>query len=125
MTRRTRDERARWVWAFRRSGRPAASFCAEHGLTVGSLRRWEPVDVRLGIERLGAVVRERMRREPRSRALFVFVGKRRQSLKVLSWDGTGMVLWYEKLDRGLFELPRPSVSVISPSRVSSVKRVAG
>lgn len=41
MTRRTRDERARWVWAFRRSGRPAASFCAEHGLTVGSLRRWE------------------------------------------------------------------------------------
>lgn len=85
----------------------------------------EPVDMRLGIERLGAVVRERMRREPRSRALFVFVGKRRQSLKVLSWDGTGMVLWYKKLDRGLFELPRPSVSVISPSRVSSVKRVAG
>jgi transposase len=68
----------------------------------------EPVDMRLGIERLGAVVRERMRREPRSRALFVFVGKRRQSLKVLSWDGTGMVLWYKKLDRGLFELPRPS-----------------
>jgi transposase len=68
----------------------------------------EPVDMRLGIERLGAVVRERMRREPRSRALFVFVGKRRQTLKVLSWDGTGMVLWYKKLDRGLFELPRPS-----------------
>lgn len=67
----------------------------------------EPVDMRLGFERLGGLVRERMRREPRSRALFVFFGKRRQSVKILSWDGTGMVLWYKKLDEGLFEIPRP------------------
>jgi transposase len=29
-----------------------------------------------------------MRAEPRSRALFVFVGKRGHSMKVLTWDGT-------------------------------------
>jgi transposase len=68
----------------------------------------EPVDMRLGFERLGGLVRERMQREPRSRALFVFFGKRRQTVKVLSWDGTGTVLWYKRLDRGLFEIPRPS-----------------
>lgn len=45
----------------------------------------EPVDMRLGFERLGALVRERMRREPRSRALFVFVGRKRQTVRVLSW----------------------------------------
>jgi transposase len=67
----------------------------------------EPVDMRFGFERLGAVVRERMRREPRSRALFVFFGRRRQTVKVLSWDGTGTVLWYKRLDRGTFEIPRP------------------
>ena len=67
----------------------------------------EPVDMRLGFERLGALVRERMRREPRSRALFVFFGKRRQTVKILSWDGTGVVLWYKRLDQGLFEIPRP------------------
>jgi transposase len=67
----------------------------------------EPVDMRLGFERLGALVRERMRREPRSRALFVFFGRRRQTVKVLSWDGTGTVLWYKRLDRGVFEIPRP------------------
>lgn len=66
-----------------------------------------PVDMRLGFERLGGLVRERMQREPRSRALFVFFGKRRQTVKVLSWDGTGTVLWYKRLDRGLFEIPRP------------------
>ena len=68
----------------------------------------EPVDMRLGFERLGGVVRERMQREPRSKALFVFFGKRRQTVKVLSWDGTGVVLWYKRLDQGLFEVPRPA-----------------
>lgn len=67
----------------------------------------EPVDMRFGFERLGGLVRERMRREPRSKALFVFFGKRRTSVKVLWWDGTGAVLSYKKLDRGVFEIPRP------------------
>ena len=31
----------------------------------------EPVDMRMGYERLGGLVRERMRAEPRSKALFV------------------------------------------------------
>jgi transposase len=47
----------------------------------------EPVDMRLGSERLGALVRERMRTEPRSRALFVSVSKRGHSMKALTWDG--------------------------------------
>ena len=45
-----------------------------------------------GIERLGALVREKMRAEPRSRALFVFVGKSGHSMKVLTWDGTGTIV---------------------------------
>lgn len=68
----------------------------------------EPVDMRLGFERLGGIVRERMRREPRSKsALFVFFGRRRRTVKVLGWDGTGAVLWYKCLDAGQFEIPRP------------------
>ena len=46
-----------------------------------------------------------MKREPRSRALFVFFGRRRQTVKVLYWDGTGAVLVHKRLDRGLFEIP--------------------
>ena len=45
-----------------------------HGLPI--YVALEPVDMRLGAERLGGFVREKMRAEPRSRALFVFVGKR-------------------------------------------------
>lgn len=66
----------------------------------------EPVDMRLGYERLGGVVRERMRAEPRSKAPFVFVGKRGHTMKVLTWDGTGVIVVHKKLDAGKFELPK-------------------
>jgi transposase len=75
-----------------------------HGLPI--YMALEPVDMRLGAERLGALVRERMRAEPRSRALFVFVGKRGHVMKILTWDGTGTIVVHKKLDAGKFELPR-------------------
>lgn len=68
----------------------------------------ESVDMRFGFERLGGMVRERMQREPRSKnAVFVFVGKRGHTLKVLWWDGTGTVLLYKRLDASTFEIPKP------------------
>jgi transposase len=75
-----------------------------HGLPI--YVALDPVDMRLGSERLGALVRERMRMEPRSRALFVFVGKRGHSMKCLTWDGTGTIVVHKRLDGGRFELPR-------------------
>ena len=65
----------------------------------------EAVDMRLGFDRLGGMVRERMAMEPRSRALFVFVNKRGNTMKVLTWDGTGVVLVHKRLEAGRFVLP--------------------
>ena len=77
-----------------------------HGLPI--YVALEPVDMRQGYERLGGVVREKMRAEPLSRALFVFVGKRGHTMKVLTWDGTGAIVVHKKLDAGKFELPKPT-----------------
>jgi transposase len=77
-----------------------------HGLPV--YVALEPVDMRFGYERLGGIVRERMQAEPRSRALFVFVGKRGHTMKVLTWDGSGVIVVHKKLDAGKFEVPRAS-----------------
>jgi transposase len=66
----------------------------------------EPTDMRFGYERLGGLVREKMQTEPRSKALFVFVGKRGHTMKVLTWDGTGVIVVHKKLDAGKFELPK-------------------
>lgn len=65
----------------------------------------EPIDLRWGFDRLAGVVADRLTREARGGALFVFFGKRRDALKVLFFDGTGLCLFYKRLDRGTFRLP--------------------
>lgn len=67
----------------------------------------EPIDLRWSFDRLAGIVTERIGREARSGALFVFFGKRREALKVLFFDGSGMCLFYKRLDRGVFRLPEP------------------
>lgn len=41
-----------------------------------------------------------------AKALFVFVGKRGHTMKVLTWDGTGAIVVHRKLDAAKFELPK-------------------
>lgn len=65
----------------------------------------EPIDLRLGFDRLSGLVTERLGNEARSGALFVFFGRRREAIKVLFFDGTGLCLFYKRLDRGTFRLP--------------------
>lgn len=65
----------------------------------------DPIDLRWGFDRLAGIVGERLTRDARSGALFVFFGKRRDCLKVLFFDGTGMCMFYKRLDAGTFRLP--------------------
>lgn len=65
----------------------------------------DPIDLRWGFNRLTGLVAERLGREARSGALFVFFGKRRDALKVLFFDGTGVCLFYKRLDKGTFRIP--------------------
>ena len=66
-----------------------------------------PVDLRWSFDRLAGMVSEHIGREARSGALFVFFGKRREAIKLLFFDGTGMCIFYKRLDRGTFRLPEP------------------
>ncbi len=59
----------------------------------------------MGFDRLAGIVGEWLTRDARSGALFVFFGKRRDCLKVLFFDGTGMCMFYKRLDAGTFRLP--------------------
>jgi transposase len=65
----------------------------------------EPVDMRCGFERLSAMVRERMGYEPRSGALFVFIGRRHHLVKILFADATGICVFAKRLDQGVFSRP--------------------
>jgi transposase len=65
----------------------------------------DPIDLRWSFDRLSGVVTERIGLEARCGALFVFFGKRRDAIKVLFFDGTGMCVFYKRLDSGTFRLP--------------------
>lgn len=75
----------------------------------------DPIDLRWGFERLSGLVAERLGREARSGALFLFFGKRREALKILFFDGSGLCLFYKRLDRGTFrvvEAPAAGTAVL-------------
>jgi transposase len=65
----------------------------------------EPIDLRWGFDRLSGIVTERIARPPRSGALYVFFGKRRDAVKILFADASGLCLFYKRLYRGTFRLP--------------------
>jgi transposase len=62
----------------------------------------EYVDMRSGFERLSFVVREKMRQNLLEGDLFVFLGKSRKLLKLICFDGTGLLLIAKRLHQSRF-----------------------
>lgn len=64
-----------------------------------------PTDMRKGFDGLAALVKSSGLNEF-SGHLFVFVSRRGDRAKVLSWERGGFVLWYKRLERGRFRRPQ-------------------
>ncbi len=64
-----------------------------------------PVDLRASFDKLAALVVQGLGRDPRDGALFVFINRAKNRLKILFHDHTGYCLHHKRLDRGTFPLP--------------------
>jgi transposase len=73
----------------------------------------QPVDMRRGHDGLVAVVRNQWKLDPYAGHLFVFVGRRIDRCKILFFDRGGFVLYYKRLERGRFRLPRIATDAVS------------
>jgi transposase len=67
-------------------------------------------DMRKQFDTLASLVRSRVGEDPLSGDAFVFVGRRRNRLKVLLWDGSGFWLLVKRLERGSFAVPAVALS---------------
>ncbi len=65
----------------------------------------EHADMRKGIDGLGALVRQ-FGEDVFSGHLFVFVSRRADKLEILTWDTGGFVVFYKRLEKGRFKLPK-------------------
>lgn len=66
----------------------------------------EAVDMRRGHDGLAAIVQSQWALDLYEGHLFVFVGRRSDRVKILFWDRGGFVLYYKRLERGRFRLPK-------------------
>ena len=75
-----------------------------------------PVDFRRGHDGLAATIQNELGLDPHSGLTVVFRSKRGDRIKVLVWDGTGLVLIYKRLEAGSFTWPKVQDGVMRLSR---------
>lgn len=67
----------------------------------------EPADLRRSFEGLVLLVKNALSEDERSSQIFVFTNKRRDRIRLLYWDGSGLWLMTKRLEQGTFAWPQP------------------
>lgn len=66
----------------------------------------EAVDMRKSINGLVSVIGERFGENPQTGNVFLFCNRRRDKVKGLFWQRNGFFLFYKRLEKGKFKVPR-------------------
>ncbi len=82
-------------------------------------------DMRLGFNGLSALVENQMKQNPLSGHLFAFCNKRRNRLKILYWDGSGLICYAKRLEMGRFTWPVDSTSSLEYNREKFLMLISG
>lgn len=62
-------------------------------------------DMRKGFDGLSGLVINKLRQDPLSGDIFIFINRTRTLIKLLVWDQTGFAIWHKRLEQGTFEVP--------------------
>ena len=62
---------------------------------------------------LSGLIKNELEADPLDGAVYIFINKRRNRIKLLVWDRTGFVIYYKRLERGTFELPMMNAQTLS------------
>ena len=62
-------------------------------------------DLRKSYHGLAAIIKLKFKLDPYSRCMFAFCNRRRTSIKILQWDGSGFWILMKRLDKDSFHWP--------------------
>ena len=79
-----------------------------------------PCDLRLSFNGLWAAAEQQLGEDPKAGALFVFGNRRRNRLKLLYFDGTGVCVLAKRLEQGTFAWPQMSLDAEIEGRESGI-----
>lgn len=85
----------------------------------------QPVDFRKGHDGLAALVHSMLQEDPFTGTVFVFRAKRADRLKILFWDGTGLVMAYKRLEETTFTWPAIKDGLMTLNRAQFEALFAG
>src|ERR1700761_903824 len=62
-------------------------------------------NMRKSFDGLTGIVRNELKVDPLIAAIFIFLNRRRNQVKLLLWEGDGFSLYHKRLEKGSYELP--------------------
>jgi transposase len=83
-----------------------------------------PIDFRRGVHGLVAMVAQALIGDPYCGDIFVFRSKRKDRIKIIVWDGTGMVLVTKWLEEGGFTFPPVQDGAVSLTELSNAEETS-
>ena len=79
-------------------------------LTFGDSRRIflarQAIDMRKGCVSLAVLVENALGQDPYAGDIFVFVGRKKNRVKLITWDRSGFWLCSKRLEQGVFAVPK-------------------
>lgn len=84
-----------------------------------------PVDFRRGMDGSARAIKEELKADPFSGVVYVFRAKRSDRIKLLYWDGSGLVLSAKRLEQGGFRWPQITDGVMRLTAVPLSALIAG
>jgi transposase len=97
-------------------------------ISTAGVRIWlaiAAVDGRKGFDTLSGIVRQALGHDPLCGDLFVFRNRSMARIKILFWDGNGLVLYAKRLERGTFRWPQSGESTLALSGTQLMELLAG
>jgi len=80
-------------------------------------------DMRKGFDSLCGIITSQMNHNALSGAVFIFLNRKHNQVKLLLWEGDGFALYHKRLEQGTYELPASGADDQSPGLAVSSQQL--